>query len=216
MTKKNVITIKIEELQSSISGIIGRFDELKEILQKNLDEQVDKIKVIGQDTQEKGKKYIDSVMGLIPFKNYYDKIKDNDYTKLSLTIKKDLEGKFNVSIDQLLNTFNIASVLDIKDLEEKIKKAEKNLKKFEKAVNGDTASAMPNSFKSNVKKDADDLTKIVGVGKVYQQKLNDEGFFTFSQVANMNDEMIQVMEEKYSFKGDFKDAIKSAKKLAKK
>jgi len=60
----------------------------------------------------------------------------------------------------------------------------------------------------------DDLTKIVGVGKVYQGKLNDEGFYTFNDVANMTEAQIQVMEEKYSFKGDFKDAVASAKELA--
>jgi len=60
----------------------------------------------------------------------------------------------------------------------------------------------------------DDLTKIVGVGKVYAAKLNDEGFYTFNDVANMTEAQIQVMEEKYSFKGDFKDAVASAKELA--
>ncbi len=61
---------------------------------------------------------------------------------------------------------------------------------------------------------ADDLTKIAGVGKVYQGKLNDEGFHTFSDVANMTDAQIEVMEEKYSFKGNFRDAVASAKELA--
>jgi small subunit ribosomal protein S2 len=60
----------------------------------------------------------------------------------------------------------------------------------------------------------DDLTKIAGIGKVYQGKLNDEGFFTYADVANMTDEQIEVMEEKYSFKGDFKEAVASAKELA--
>jgi small subunit ribosomal protein S2 len=60
----------------------------------------------------------------------------------------------------------------------------------------------------------DDLTKIAGVGKVYQGKLNDEGFNTFSDVANMTDAQIEVMEEKYSFKGNFRDAVASAKELA--
>jgi len=64
-------------------------------------------------------------------------------------------------------------------------------------------------------KKGDDLTKIVGVGKVYQGKLNDEGFYTFNDVANMTAEQIQVMEDKYSFKGDFKDAVASASELAK-
>jgi small subunit ribosomal protein S2 len=62
--------------------------------------------------------------------------------------------------------------------------------------------------------EADDLTKIAGVGKVYQGKLNDEGFYTYEDVANMTDEQIAVMEEKYSFKGNFKDAVASAKELA--
>jgi len=62
---------------------------------------------------------------------------------------------------------------------------------------------------------ADNLTKIAGVGKVYQGKLNDEGFYTFEDVANMSDEQIEMMEEKYKFKGDFKDAVASAKELAK-
>jgi len=61
----------------------------------------------------------------------------------------------------------------------------------------------------------DDLTKIKGVGKVYAGKLNDEGFYTFDDVANMTEAQIQVMEEKYSFKGDFKEAVASAKELAK-
>jgi len=64
-------------------------------------------------------------------------------------------------------------------------------------------------------KKGDDLTKIAGVGKVYQGKLNDEGFYTFNDVANMTAEQIKVMEDKYSFKGDFKDAVASASELAK-
>ncbi len=63
-------------------------------------------------------------------------------------------------------------------------------------------------------KTGDDLTKIAGVGKVYQGKLNDEGFHTFADVANMTDAQIEVMEEKYSFKGNFRDAVASAKELA--
>ena len=59
----------------------------------------------------------------------------------------------------------------------------------------------------------DDLTKIAGIGKAYAQKLNDEGIYTYEDVANMNDEQIAMMEEKYSFKGDFKDSVADAKKL---
>jgi small subunit ribosomal protein S2 len=75
--------------------------------------------------------------------------------------------------------------------------------------------AAPAPKAAKAEKKGDDLTKIVGVGKVYQGKLNDEGFYTFDDVANMTEAQIQVMEDKYSFKGDFKDAVASAKELAK-
>jgi len=57
----------------------------------------------------------------------------------------------------------------------------------------------------------DDLTKIAGIGKVYAAKLNDEGIFTYADVVNMTQSQIDTMEEKYTFKGDFKDAIADAK-----
>jgi small subunit ribosomal protein S2 len=74
--------------------------------------------------------------------------------------------------------------------------------------------ATPAPKESASDKQGDDLTKIKGVGKVYQGKLNDEGFYTYEDVANMTEAQIQVMEEKYSFKGDFKEAVASAKELA--
>jgi small subunit ribosomal protein S2 len=83
----------------------------------------------------------------------------------------------------------------------------------EKLVEEKAAPAKTEAKTSSDKK-GDDLTKIVGVGKVYQGKLNDEGFYTFSDVANMTDAQIAVMEEKYSFKGNFRDAVASAKELA--
>jgi large subunit ribosomal protein L22 len=67
----------------------------------------------------------------------------------------------------------------------------------------------PKSAKSEVK--GDDLTKIAGIGKVYAGKLNDEGIFTYADVVNMTQAQIDMMEEKYTFKGDFKDAIADAK-----
>jgi large subunit ribosomal protein L22 len=60
-------------------------------------------------------------------------------------------------------------------------------------------------------KKGDDLTKIKGIGKAYQQKLNDEGIYTYEDVANMSDEQIAMMEEKYSFKGDFRESVADAK-----
>jgi small subunit ribosomal protein S2 len=80
------------------------------------------------------------------------------------------------------------------------------------APKAETKTAAPKKAVSDDK--GDDLTKIKGVGKVYQGKLNDEGFYTFDDVANMTEAQIQVMEDKYSFKGDFKEAVASAKELA--
>ncbi len=62
-------------------------------------------------------------------------------------------------------------------------------------------------------KKGDDLTKIKGIGKAYQAKLNSEGIYTYADVANMTEEQIQTMEEKYSFKGDFKESVAHAKEL---
>ena len=68
--------------------------------------------------------------------------------------------------------------------------------------------------KASDDKKGDDLTKIKGVGKVYQSKLNSEGIYTFDDVTNMTEEQIATMEEKYSFKGDFKESVAHAKELA--
>jgi predicted flap endonuclease-1-like 5' DNA nuclease len=92
--------------------------------------------------------------------------------------------------------------------------AKTETKTEEKAAPKAKAPAKKAAAKTTSDKKGDDLTKIVGVGKVYQGKLNDEGFYTFNDVANMTAEQIQVMEDKYSFKGDFKDAVASAKELA--
>ncbi len=63
-------------------------------------------------------------------------------------------------------------------------------------------------------KKGDDLTKIKGVGKVSAENLNKEGIFTYEEVANMSEEQIEVMESKYSFRGDFKESVAHAKELA--
>ena len=84
----------------------------------------------------------------------------------------------------------------------------------EPATEEEVAALVEEKAAPKAEKKGDDLTKIAGVGKVYQGKLNDEGFFTYADVANMTDAQIEVMEEKYSFKGNFKDAVASAKELA--
>jgi len=134
--KKNKITKTlektIEDIQTSVTSVVGRFDELKDILQKNVIDNFDKIKGISQNTQEKGKKYVDSVLTLVPLKETIDKLKSSDYKELATTVKTDLEDKFNVGIDQILNAFSIASTLDLKKLNDKIEDLEKKVKKSTK------------------------------------------------------------------------------------
>jgi small subunit ribosomal protein S2 len=76
------------------------------------------------------------------------------------------------------------------------------------------AAAPATSPNKHAETKGDDLTKIKGIGRVYQEKLNNEGIYSFEDVANMTDEQIQVMEEKHNFKGDFKESVAHAKELA--
>ena len=89
------------------------------------------------------------------------------------------------------------------------KKTEKKAAAKPVAKKAETKKATPKAAKVDTK--GDDLTKIAGIGKVYQGKLNDEGIFTYADVVNMTQAQIDTMEEKYTFKGDFKDAIADAK-----
>ena len=98
--------------------------------------------------------------------------------------------------------------------EDKVTAEPVTLKSSTKADTKTTAAKKPAAKKTAAKKaDAkgDDLTKILGIGKVYQGKLNDEGVFTYADVVNMTQAQIDTMEEKYTFKGDFKDSIADAK-----
>ena len=107
--------------------------------------------------------------------------------------------------------------------EEKAKKTPKEAKKPTKQAGAETAKASKTDAKAKAEekqpdtKDkvskGDDLTVIKGIGKAYQEKLNNEGIYTIAEVAAMNDEQIQMMEEKYSFKGDFKESVADAKRL---
>lgn len=62
---------------------------------------------------------------------------------------------------------------------------------------------------------ANDLTKISGVGPVLAQKLNDFGVYRFEQVANWNDDVIEEFSSRLSFKDRVKreDWVGQAKKL---
>jgi small subunit ribosomal protein S2 len=86
-------------------------------------------------------------------------------------------------------------------IEESVKEGEAEDKKAQKAKSDDTQG--------------DDLTKLAGVGKVTAQKLNEMGINSFEDVANVNDEQLDHIENVIKFKGDFKDVIKEAKSLIK-
>ena len=85
----------------------------------------------------------------------------------------------------------------------------------EKAAAAKKEPAQKSADKKEATPKGDDLTKIKGIGKAYMEKLNSEGIYTIKDVANMTEEQIQMMEEKYSFKGDFKESVADAKKLLK-
>ena len=90
------------------------------------------------------------------------------------------------------------------------KAAAKPVVKKETAKKAETKKEAP-KVATKAESKGDDLTKIAGIGKVYAGKLNDEGIYTYSDVVSMTQSQIDVMEEKYTFKGDFKDAIADAK-----
>jgi len=92
------------------------------------------------------------------------------------------------------------------------KKAQKKAAKAEAPAETAAKAAAEEAAKATEKK-GDDLTKIKGIGKAYQEKLNSEGIYTYEDVANMSDEQIAMMEEKYSFKGDFKESVADAKNI---
>jgi len=100
---------------------------------------------------------------------------------------------------------------EVAEVKEEVAKEAKEAAK-EEAPAKEEAAKEESATASDAK--GDDLTKIKGVGKVYQSKLNAEGIYTFEDVANMTQEQIDTMEEKYSFKGDFKESVAHAKELA--
>jgi len=92
------------------------------------------------------------------------------------------------------------------------KKPAKKAPKKEAPAETAAKAAAEEAVKAAEKK-GDDLTKIKGIGKAYQEKLNNEGIFTYEDVANMSDEQIAMMEEKYSFKGDFRESVADAQNI---
>jgi large subunit ribosomal protein L22 len=103
----------------------------------------------------------------------------------------------------------VATVASIETEQASPKK--ETVKKETKKAEAPKAEAKKPAAKAEEK--GDDLTKIKGIGKVYAGKLQAEGIASFEAVANMTQEQIDMMEEKYSFKGDFKDSIADAKNI---
>lgn len=84
------------------------------------------------------------------------------------------------------------------------KKAEKS-EAPKKAAKAETTEApamsRPGNLLKKAKGEADDLTKISGVGPKLQEKLNENGVFHFWQIAEWTPEEVAHMDEQLSFKG---------------
>ena len=93
-------------------------------------------------------------------------------------------------------------------------KAAKPAAKAEKAEA--PKAARPGNLLEAAKGDADDLTRLSGVGPKLQEKLNANGVYHFWQIAEWTDEEVAHMDEQLSFKGRItrEDWIGQAKKLA--
>lgn len=63
--------------------------------------------------------------------------------------------------------------------------------------------------------DPDDLTKLTGVGKSWAKKLNDQGIYNFSQIAEMTPEKLEELDEALNAKGKVAKSgwIEEAKKF---
>lgn len=61
----------------------------------------------------------------------------------------------------------------------------------------------------------DDLKKVKGIGKVYEGQLNEMGIYTFKQLANLDDEAIEAIEDLTGFPGrvEREDWVGQAKDL---
>ncbi|MBN2694039.1 hypothetical protein JXR93_05210 [bacterium] len=125
------IVSRFDDLKESLQE---KIDELKETLQKNFSENFVKLRELGHKSQEEGKKYVENVLNLLPLKSYIEKFRDNDYVKLASQIQKDLEKKFGVGIDKILNAFSIASTLDTEEIHEKLEELQKELKALKKEI----------------------------------------------------------------------------------
>ncbi len=116
-----------------------------------------------------------------------------------------------------------APVADISDKEkealiaESVKEGDKEeaveAKKVVKTVKKVATKTEEAPAKTESSDKADDLTKLVGVGKVTAEKLAGMGINTFADVANVSKEQLDVIENEHKFKGDFTDVVKEAKTL---
>lgn len=103
------------------------------------------------------------------------------------------------------------------DAAKPVKKTKAKAAPAEAAKPAKAAPAKAKPAKAAKSDDADDLSKISGVGPVIVGKLHGEGITTFAQIAKWTDADIEAIEEKLSFKGRVgrEDWIAQAKELAK-
>lgn len=66
---------------------------------------------------------------------------------------------------------------------------------------GDVEAVRPSNLLTEAQGDADDLTKISGVGPKLNEKLNENGVFHFWQIAQWGPAEIAFMDDQLSFKG---------------
>ncbi len=155
------IVSKFDDLKESLQE---KIDELKESLQKNFSENFVKLRELGHKSQEEGKKYVENVLNFLPLKGYIERFRDNDYLKLASQIQKDLEKKFGVGIDKILNAFSIASTLDTEEIHEKLEELQKELKALKKELSKSEKNESPKveekkEHKKEYKKDKRDGRK---------------------------------------------------------
>ena len=79
-------------------------------------------------------------------------------------------------------------------------KAEASLEEAQAAPVAEEVAESPKPLEKSAE-GPDDLTRIKGVGPVYEQKLKEAGITTFSQLAALSDEQVRELEERTNFRG---------------
>ena len=103
----------------------------------------------------------------------------------------------------------VVAVNNRKEIKEKVAEGAEKVK--------DAASSLKENvskkYDAMSSKNRDDLTQVKGIGKAFQEHLNSEGIYTYDAMANMSEEKIAIMVDKYGFKGDFNESVAHAGEL---